>query len=301
MQTICVDVAEAFVTRSYLFVPADSERKLQKAAQSEADAIIVDLEDSVAADARPAARKIASDFLCQESAAECWVRINPLDTEDALDDLRAVAPCSPHGIVLPKPNGARDSAQLAKLLDVLELENGIEPGRIGILPIATERPAALFNLQGYAEGVPRLSAISWGAEDLATALGASENRDADGNWLPPYQLARSLCLIAAAAAGVAAIDTVFTDYKNSIGLAAYASCARRDGFTGMLAIHPDQVPVINKAFLPSAAEIEKAEKIVALFAANPEAGVLGLNGEMLDQPHLLQAKRVLRVAARERH
>lgn len=288
------------MTRSYLFVPGDSERKLEKAALSEADAIIVDLEDSVTADKRPEARKIAADFLCQDVTAERWVRINPLDTKDALHDLRAAAACAPDGIVLPKPSGARDVSRLAKLLDVLEIENGIEPGRMGILPIATEKPGALFKLHEYAQGLPRLCALSWGAEDLAAALGASSNRDDAGEWLPPYQLARSLCLFAAAAADVAAIDTVFTDYRNSQGLEAYACNARRDGFSGMLAIHPDQVPVINKAFLPSAAEIDRAEKIVALFAANPGAGVLGLDGEMLDQPHLLQARRLLSLAARDR-
>ena len=299
MQAFGAHVTEAFVSRSFLFVPADSERKLQKARSSGADALIIDLEDSVAVEARPMARKIAHDFISGASAADpsadLWVRINPLDTEDALQDLRAVLPAAPKGIVLPKPRGATDVGQLAKLLDVLEHETGIEPGQTSIIPIATERPAALFHMHEYANSIPRLAGLTWGAEDLSTAVGATANRDESGNWLPPYQMARSLCLFAAAAAGVACIDTVYTDFHDADGLLAFATSARRDGFSGMLAIHPDQVAVINSAFLPSAAELARAEKIIKLFADNPGAGVLGLGGEMIDRPHLLQAQRILKI------
>jgi len=282
------------MSRSFLFVPADSERKLAKARDTGADALIIDLEDSVAASARPRAREIAREFLADKGGAELWVRINPLDTEDALQDLRAVMPTGPRGIILPKPISARDTNQLAKLLDVLELEGGHTPGQTSIIPIATERPAALFKMHEYADATARLLALSWGAEDLSSAVGASANRDESGNWLPPYELARSLCLFAASAAAVAAIDTVYTDYRDADGLATYAARARRDGFEGMLAIHPDQVAVINAAFAATAAEIERANRIVELFAANPDAGTLGLDGEMIDRPHLLQAQRILR-------
>jgi len=294
VQALGADVAEAKLSRSFLFVPADSERKLAKARDTDADALILDLEDSIAAGTRPKARQIAQDFLTDKGNAELWVRINPLDTEDALQDLRAVMPSAPCGIILPKPVGARDTNQLAKLLDALELENGHTSGQTSIIPIATERPAALFKMHEYADATARLAGLSWGAEDLSSAVGASANRDESGNWLPPYELARSLCLFAASAAAVAAIDTVYTDYRNTDGLSGYAASARRDGFEGMLAIHPDQVAVINAAFDATAAEIARANRIVELFAANPDAGTLGLDGEMIDRPHLLQARRILR-------
>ena len=281
------------MSRSFLFVPADSERKLDKALTSGADALILDLEDSVAPDAKPAARDLASRFLAAGHGGEYWVRINPLDTADSLEDLKAVVPAAPAGIVLPKPEGARDANQLAKLLEVLEHESERETGRIRILPIATERPAALFQLHEYADATPRLAGLTWGAEDLAAALGATANRDEEGNWLPVYELARSLCRLAAAAAGVPAIDTVYTDFGNPEGLAQYAALARRDGFEGMLAIHPSQVVTINDAFMPTADEVRRAERIVALFDENPSAGALALDGEMIDRPHWLQARRIL--------
>jgi citrate lyase subunit beta/citryl-CoA lyase len=293
-----IDATETFVSRSFLFVPGDCERKLDKATQSAADALIIDLEDSVASGAKARARELAADRLSAETSAELWVRINPLDTAAALQDLRAVIGAAPKGVVLPKPRGARDIVQLAKLIDVLEQESGIEPGRTLIMPIVTERPAALFGLHEYADGLPRVAALTWGAEDLSYALGASTNRSADGTWLPPYELARSLCLFAASAAEVAAIDTVFTDFRDAHGLAENAARARRDGFSGMLAIHPEQVPVINAAFKPTPAEIERATRIVALFTADPAAGVLGLDGEMIDRPHLKQAERILGNAAK---
>lgn len=288
------------MSRSFLFVPADSERKLAKAAASTADAIILDLEDSVAATARPAARKLAAAFLTGDHGADVWVRINPLDSADALEDLKQVMPSAPFGIVLPKPRGALDSNQLAKLLEVLEHENGFAAGCTMILPVTTERPAALFSMNDYVDATPRLAGLTWGAEDLSAAVGAVTNRDVDGRWLAPYQLARSLCLFAAAAAGIAAIDTVYTDYKDADGLATFAAAARRDGFEGMLAIHPDQVDIINKSFLPTSEETERAQRIVDLFAANPGAGALGMDGEMIDRPHWLQAKRILDNAGRQR-
>jgi citrate lyase subunit beta/citryl-CoA lyase len=298
VQALGAHDADAEVSRSFLFVPADSERKLKKAGTSRADALILDLEDSVAASARPKARQLAAQFLQKKCDADIWVRINPLDSADALEDLKAIMPAAPCGIVLPKPRGAGDANQLAKLLDVLEQESDLDPGQTGILPVATERPAALFSMDEYAESTARLAGLTWGAEDLSTAVGASSNRDESGNWLPPYQLARSLCLFAAAAAGVPAIDTVYTDFKDTDGLAEFAAAARRDGFEGMLAIHPDQVRIINKAFVPTSAETERAQRIVELFAANPDVGTLGMDGEMIDRPHWLQAKRILETASR---
>ena len=282
------------MNRSFLFVPADSERKLARAGSAGADALILDLEDAVAAAARPAARELARDYLAGKT--NVWVRINPLDTPDATADLEAVMPAGPAGIVLPKPRSADDTVALAGLLDDLEQQHGLAAGKTRILPLCTERPEALFRLDGYIDASPRLAGLTWGAEDLSAVLGASANRDAEGNWLPVFELARSLCLVAAAAAQVPALDTVFTDYRDADGLARYAANARRDGFSGMLAIHPGQVEAINRAFMPTSAEIERAERIVALFAENPDAGTLGMDGEMIDRPHLMQARRTLELA-----
>ncbi len=281
--------------RSFLFVPADSERKMRNAFVSKADALIFDLEDSVTADSRPDARILARENA--DGRNDTWVRINPLDTEDADLDLEAIMPGAPTGIVLPKPLSAADAIDLAFRLDELEKANNLEAGRTRILPICTERPAALFSLGGYAGATARLAGLSWGAEDLAAAVGASANRDADGAWLPPYELARSMCLFAAAAAEVPAFDTVFTDFRDLDGLSVYASNARRDGFSGMFAIHPAQIDVINDAFRLRDEEIERAQRIVDLFKANPGTGTLGLDGEMIDRPHLIQAQRILDLAA----
>lgn len=286
------------MSRSYLFVPADSERKIAKASDTDADALILDLEDSVAADAKAAARELAADFVKDRNDA--WVRINPIDTADAQADLAAIAAAAPVGIVLPKARSAADVVTLGSQLDQLEAQHGIAKGQTKIMALCTERPEALFTLQSYIGATPRLAALSWGGEDLSSALGASANRDDQGEWLPTYEMARSLCLCAAAAAEVAAIDTVFTDFRNLEGLANYAANARRDGFIGMLAIHPAQVEVINRAFIPTAQEIERAEKIVALFDANPGAGTLGLEGEMIDRPHRVQAERLLVLAKKTR-
>lgn len=285
------------MNRSYLFVPADSERKLAKAGDIGADALILDLEDAVAEDARPAARRLAAEYV--KDRDDAWVRINPMDSEHALADLAAVMPSAPAGIVLPKPRSPADAVALSERLDEIERKHGLGSGRTAILALCTERPEALFTLHEYAGATPRLSALSWGAEDLSAALGAAANRDEDGNWLPTYEMARSLCLLAAAAAEVAAIDTVYTDFRDLDGLLRYAQNARRDGFSGMLAIHPAQVDVINAAFVPSRAEIEHAERIVALFDENPGAGTIGMDGRMIDRPHLVQARRLLKLAERQ--
>ncbi len=285
------------MNRSYLFVPADSERKLARAGDIGADALILDLEDAVAEDARPAARRLAAEYV--KDRDDAWVRINPMDSEHALEDLAVVMPSAPAGIVLPKPRSAADAVALAQRLDELEQEHGILGGQTGILALCTERPEALFTLQAYAGATPRLSALSWGAEDLSAALGATANRDESGSWLPTYEMARSFCLLAAAVAEVAAIDTVYTDFRDLDGLLGYAQNARRDGFSGMLAIHPAQVDVINAAFVPSRAEIEQAERIVALFDENPGAGTIGMDGRMIDRPHLVQARRLLKLAQRQ--
>ncbi len=286
------------MSRSFLFVPGDSEKKLRKAGESDADALIIDLEDSVAASARPEARKRVVEFLGEPVRPDCWVRINPLGSDDAEKDLRAVVGAAPLGIVLPKCSGGEDILRLDNTLDALEQDCGDRKGVTRILPIVTETPAALFRMPEYCGASPRLSGLTWGAEDLSAALGASANRDSSGEWLPPYQLARSLCLLAASAASVAAVDTVYTDFRDTRGLAEYADRARRDGFSGMLAIHPAQVSAINDAFMPTAEEIERARRIVALFAENAGVGVMQLDGEMVDRPHLLRAQRVLEVAGR---
>ncbi|HEX6999445.1 MAG TPA: CoA ester lyase [Gammaproteobacteria bacterium] len=286
--------------RSMLFVPADSERKLARAAGADADALILDLEDSVVAARKPHARGLAADFLRERRArprSGVWVRINAVTEPESERDLDAVLPHGPAGIVLPKPRSAGDVLRLAARLDERERRLGLEPGATRILPIATETPAALFALGGYAGCGPRLAALTWGAEDLRVALGAATNVDERGEWLPTYALARSLCLLAAAAARVPAIDTVFTDFADEDGLLRQAAAARRDGFVGKLAIHPAQVEPLNRAFTPSREAIAHAQRVVAAFAAS-ESGTVALDGRMLDKPHLEHARRVLSLARR---
>ncbi len=280
--------------RSWLFVPADSERKLAKGAASSADALILDLEDSVAPANLPAARRLAAEFLAARGnrPQQAWVRINALATPLALHDLAAVVRARPDGIVLPKADSAADVATLGHFLSALEVASGLAEGGIGVVVVATETPAALFSLGSYAAAGPRLAGLTWGAEDLATALGATGNRE-DGGYEFTFRLARSLCLAGAAAAGVAPLDTVFTDFRDTSGLEGEARAARRAGFVGKLAIHPDQVEPINRAFTPDAAEIAHAERIVAAFAANPGLGTVGIDGKMIDMPHLKQARRLL--------
>jgi len=275
--------------RSLLFVPGDRPDRMAKALKIGADALILDLEDAVAPAAKPEARRAVSTFLESNRAVPIWVRVNPLDSTEHDRDLQAVLPAHPDGIVLPKAEGGASVAELSRRLT----ERGNATARI--LAIATETPAAMFQLGTYG-GQKRLMAMSWGAEDLPAAVGASTSREADGSFTPPYELARSLCLFGAVAAGAAPIETVYPAFRDLDGLKAYAGRARRDGFTGMLAIHPDQVPVINAAFTPTDAEIEHARRVVEAFEANPTAGALSIEGRMVDRPHLIQAQRILSAA-----
>jgi citrate lyase subunit beta/citryl-CoA lyase len=286
-------VSEApLAVRSLLFAPADNPRKIERAAACGADLILIDLEDSVTEGNKQAARTTAASQLQSlPRQAQLWVRINPLDGPHALPDLAAIVAAQPDGIMLPKAT-PDDARKLDHYLSALETVKGLPVGGIRVLPIATETPAALFRFGDYA-GTPRLAALTWGAEDLATALGASSNRDEQGEYDYPFQIARTLCLAGAAAAGVAAVETIYGDYRDAKGLLRVAEKARRAGFRGMMAIHPDQVAAINRVFSPSEAEIARAHAIVDLFAANPDAGALGLDGEMLDRPHLLRARAIL--------
>jgi citrate lyase subunit beta / citryl-CoA lyase len=282
--------------RSFLFVPADSERKLARAPQSGADALILDLEDSVVPANRPAARTQARNFLEATGSADYrrWVRINPLASGMALDDLVATVAGRPDGILLPKcvPD---DLARLDHYLTAFEAAAVLPRGVIRVIAIATETPAAMFALGNYAGVSPRLEGITWGAEDLAASIGGS-NRRADGSYDDVYRLARSLCLLAAAAAGVTPIDTIYTDFKDEAGLAAECAAARRSGFTAKMAIHPAQIPVINRAFTVGEDELAWARQVVALFAEHPEAGTIALDGRMIDRPHLTLARRLLGLA-----
>jgi citrate lyase subunit beta/citryl-CoA lyase len=272
--------------RSWLFVPGDRPDRMEKALHAGADALILDLEDAVAPSNKADARWHVGRFLEANAGANLWVRINPIDGPEADRDLAAVLPHHPHGIVLPKAEGGVSVTELARRLT----ERGNVTAQI--LAIATETPAAIFQLGTYG-GVKRLAGLTWGAEDLPAAIGASTSREEDGRFTPPYELARSLCLFGAAAAGVAPIETVYPAFRDLEGLAAYAAWARRDGFTGMMAIHPLQVEVINAAFTPSEAEVAHARAVVAAFEANPGAGALSLDGRMIDRPHLVQAQRTL--------
>jgi len=286
--------------RSLLFVPGDSEKKLAKAEGLAADVLILDLEDAVVPERKAAARGLVREFLSvrpDNRRQQLWVRINPLDHAEAGADLGAVIPVRPDGIVLPKTRSPEDIEVLGQRIGHYEAEYEFPVGSTRVLPVATETPQSLFSLGEYARCGKRLAGITWGAEDLAAAVGAMSNRDAEGRWTPPYQMVRSLCLFAAHAAGVEAIDTLWANFRDPAGLEASCAEARRDGFSGKLAIHPDQVEVINRCFTPSAEEIERAQRIVDLFAAHPGAGTLALDGSMLDLPHLRQARRILALAA----
>jgi citrate lyase subunit beta / citryl-CoA lyase len=273
--------------RSWLFVPADSERKIMKALDSEADAIIFDLEDSVAPALKPVAREVLRNLLKRSGGPQWWVRINPLGSEFIRDDLELIGIADLHGIVLPKAESGADVTELAH-----------RTGTIPIHAIVTETPASLFGLLSYRQPGSPLAAMSWGAEDLSAALGASSKYDDNGELAFTYELARSLCLAGAVAAGAQPVDGVFAEFRDVEGLKTEAEAAQREGFTGKLAIHPDQVAVINAAFTPSADEVEHAEAIVAAFEAHPDAGVLSVGGRMVDRPHLVQARRVLERSAR---
>jgi citrate lyase subunit beta/citryl-CoA lyase len=284
------------IPRSFLFVPADSERKFAKGIESGADALVLDLEDAVAEANKPAARKLAARFLSERSrprSPQLWVRINPLLSGLMLEDLAAVMPSAPHGVLLPKPDSAAHLVELDHYLSAFEAAHGLEAGSTRVLPIATETPASVFNLGSYAGASHRLAGLTWGAEDLPAAIGATASRWQDGSYTDLCKLVRSLCIAGAAAADVPAIETVYPAFRDIEGLKAYAERGRAEGFSGMIAIHPDQVPVINAVFKPSETEIEQARRIVDLFEANPTAGTLALDGKMLDMPHLKLARRVL--------
>jgi len=268
--------------RSWLFVPADSEKKIAKALESEADAVIFDLEDSVAPAQKSVARDLLKHLPKRSGGPQWWVRVNPLGSEYHKDDLELIGVADIHGIVLPKAESGADVIQLSH-----------RTGTIPIHAIVTETPASLFGLLSYSDPKSPLAAMSWGAEDLSAALGASSKYDDSGELAFTYKLARSLCLAGAAAAGVQPVDGVFADFKDEKGLRAETEAARREGFTGKLAIHPAQVTVINAAFTPSDAEVKHAGAIVAAFEAQPDAGVLSVAGKMVDRPHLVQARRIL--------
>ncbi|WP_460451873.1 HpcH/HpaI aldolase/citrate lyase family protein [Alsobacter sp. SYSU BS001988] len=283
--------------RSLLFVPGDSPRKLEKGMASEADALILDLEDSVALEAKAAARDTVLAVLRQARAQpgrpRLYVRVNALDTGLTDIDLDAVMPGAPDGILLPKTSSGVDVQHAAAKLAVREAECELEDGATRIVAIATETARSIFHMGTYAGASHRLSGLTWGAEDLSADLGAETNRAEDGTYADPYRLARTLTLFAANAADAAPIDTVFTNFRDEAGLEAECEAARRDGFTGKMAIHPGQVATINRVFTPSAKALERAARIVALFEAQPGAGVIGLDGEMLDRPHLRRALRTL--------
>jgi citrate lyase subunit beta / citryl-CoA lyase len=282
--------------RSFLFVPGDSDKKLSKGDASGADALILDLEDSVAPSRKGIAREMVREYLTARPAGarspELWVRMNPIDS-GGLDDLVAVIRAVPDGIMVPKVNHPSELAQLAHFVDALERRDGVTR-KVRFLPVATETPRAPFGLAAYADTpLPRLFGLTWGAEDLSSAIGASTNRGLDGQWAFTYRMARSHCLLAAKATGVAAIETLYADFRDDKGLRADSAEAYREGFTGRIAIHPDQVAGINAAFSPSTEDVAFAARVVAAFSASPGIGVVGLDGKMLDIPHLKQAEQVL--------
>ena len=282
--------------RSMLFVPADSERKLAKAQGSRADVLILDLEDAVAPAQKPAARIAAAAYIRDQASklsARLFVRINPLDSGLALSDLASIVVPGLAGIMLPKTSSAADIQRLAHYLDALEARADMPAGGVDIVPVITETPQAMLTMHTFVPGIARLAGVTWGAEDLSAAIGAMSNREVDGTLSPLYTLANSLCLCAAASAGVPAVDTLYADFKDAEGLAAACRQSRRRGFTGRIAIHPDQVDIINESYRPSDDELAKARRIVDAFAAQPDAGTISLDGVMLDIPHLKQARRTL--------
>lgn len=289
--------ARLLAARSWLFAPGDSLRKMTKAMESDADIVLLDLEDAVVPQSKAMARGLVRDFLCAhpKEAHRLWVRVNPLDGDWTLDDLVAVMPGRPGGIMLPKVGGRADVEVLHRYLEALEAAGGIAPGSTQVIPLVTETAQGMFHCGDYV-GAPRLAAMTWGAEDLADALGASTNREPDGRYAFTYEMARSFCLLGAASAGLLPIETIAADFRDLEALRRRAEEVRRAGYRGMLAIHPAQVPVINAAFAPGAAEIAEAREIVALFAANPGQGTIGWKGGMVDRPWLARAERLLRQA-----
>jgi len=287
------------ILRSLLFVPADSEKKLAKSQSSPADALILDLEDSVTPENRAKARGLVREFLKEKHHQSIWVRINPVGSKDFAADIKAVVSSAPAGLIVPKPDGPQALLTLDAHLITLETQAGLPQRSIQLMPVATETPTAVLSLQDYRNAPPRLAAISWGAEDLSAALGAAANRDETGEFLFIHKMVRALVLIAAKAAGVDAIETLHADFRDTKGLERAARLAQREGFSGMLAIHPDQVGPINAAFTPSPDDITHAKKVVSAFAGG--AGVASLDGKMLDQPHLKQARHMLALAEALRH
>jgi citrate lyase subunit beta / citryl-CoA lyase len=281
--------------RSVLFVPGDSERKFARARTSGADALILDLEDSVAPSQKAAARKMVAK-LVDDTSPRDWsffVRVNALDTGITLEDLAAIVKPNLNAIMIPKANGAEDLARFGYYLDAFEAKAGMPPGVVKMAVVATETAKAMFALGSYAPAHPRLAALTWGAEDLAAAVGATENKEDDSAWTFPYQVARAQCLFAATAAEVAPIDTIHADFRDLVGLERDCRRSRRDGFLGRMAIHPDQVATINRCYAPSDSEIAHARRIVEAFAANPGAGTIGVDGKMVDIPHLKAAQKTL--------
>jgi citrate lyase subunit beta / citryl-CoA lyase len=290
--------------RSWLFVPGDSEKKLGKAAATGADAVIIDLEDSVAATNKVVARELTLAWLGAHRAQVTggkrlgrWVRINALDTPLWREDLLAVLPGAPDGVMLPKSAGPESVQQLAAELYELEGRCGIQTGSTQILPLVSETPQAAINIPAYAgASLPRLAGLTWGAEDLSAAIGAARKRDRDGNWTDAFRFARTQTLLTAHAKGVFAIDTLHADFADEAGLKRAAEDAHSDGFSGMLAIHPAQVPIINAAFTPSDEDLAEARAIVSAFQAQPDAGALQIDSKMIDRPHLKLAQRMLGIA-----
>jgi citrate lyase subunit beta / citryl-CoA lyase len=283
--------------RSLLFVPADSEKKIAKALSVGADCLILDLEDAVAPARKSAARPLAAAFIAEAcklaKRPKLYVRINALDTAEWESDIAAVLPSRPDGIMHPKPRSSEDVDRLAMSLDHAEAKIGIAIGTTRIIAITTEVPMAVLTMSSYLTPSARLDGLTWGAEDLSALVGSAITREPGGGWTSPYKLARDLCLFTALAANVQPIDTVYVDFRNTEGLAEECRLAARDGFTGKMAIHPDQVATINAAFTPSVTEIAWAHEIIALFRDNPGAGALSLRGQMIDRPHAVRANRIL--------
>ncbi len=283
--------------RSYLFVPGDSPKKLDKGLTSGADAVLIDLEDSISAQRKAEARQITAAFLIEAIAAanrpRLYVRVNGHQTGLIDDDLDVVMAARPDGILLPKAEGGACVTLLDAKLTAREAIHGIPDGDTKIMVLATETAAAMFTAGSYKGSSPRLMGLTWGAEDLSAEIGAEANRDKDGHFLDPYRLARSICLTAAAAAGVQAIDTVYVDFRNVDGFRRETEEGRRDGFTGRMAIHPAQVPIINEVFTPTQAAINHAQRVIAAFAAANGAGTVGIDGMMYDRPHLVRAQQLM--------
>lgn len=289
--------------RSWLFIPGDSEKKLGNGDRTGADALVLDLEDAVLPEHKPRARQLAVEYLrarpSAERRAQLWVRINPVGSSFALADLSVVVAAAPDGIMLPKASGPADVERLSFYLEALEAQAGLAIGSIRVLPLATETAAAPFQLGAYASArLARVAGLTWGSEDLSMALGASSNRDASGEWTFVYRLVRSLTLMAARAAGVAPIDTLYADFRDESGLRAASRASRAEGFVGRLAIHPAQVGPINESYSPSAEEFSHAQRVLAAFEASPGVGAVSLDGRMLDIPHLRQARELIRQATR---